>query len=121
VRRPPRADTGRCIAAFNELPLAQLKHEFAATTWQTPLSFAQWRKQLPRVKEERVAIDDGWYRKGMTLMSAPVCAPDGTARRFIGILGITAQLDAKRHAAIAHALRQSAATLEGALAASELS
>ncbi|RYX92610.1 MAG: IclR family transcriptional regulator [Comamonadaceae bacterium] len=118
-RRVPMlaSSTGRCIAAFNDFPLEQLKQEFAATAWQTPLGFAKWRKQLPEVKAQGLAVDEGWYRKGMTLMSAPVCSPDGSARRFIGILGISAQIDGARRQAIGAALVQSARVLEQALSA----
>lgn len=118
-RRVPMlaSSTGRCIAAFNDLPLAQLKEAFAETRWQKPLAFEDWRRQLAKVRKAGMAIDDGWYRKGITLMSAPVLSPDGTASRFIGMLGISAQLDDARQEAIAGALLQSAAMLERALAA----
>jgi DNA-binding IclR family transcriptional regulator len=120
-RRVPMlaSSTGRCIAAFNPLDERTLRAAFAHTRWHRPLAFDAWMKQVEKVRRDGYAVDEGWYRKGITLLSVPVRATDGCARHFVGALAISAQLDAASRRRLVDALQEAAERLAPVIAAAQ--
>lgn len=101
--------SGRCIAAFNQFTDADLKKQFLRVRWQRPLSFARWQEQVATTRQTGIGIDDGCYRKGLTTIAVPVFPASGRVIRFIGALGITAQLTATSRRQLTIALKKAAA------------
>jgi DNA-binding IclR family transcriptional regulator len=103
--------SGRCIAAFNHFSEADLKEQFQKVRWQGPISFARWREQVEKTRETGVGVDDGYYRKGLTTIAAPVLPGTGPVTRFIGALCISDQLTTTSRRQLTEALKKAASRI----------
>lgn len=107
--------TGRVLAAYGDWPVARLRQEFAKVRWQEPLSFDQWQREVGAVRAQGMAIDDGRYRRGITIIATPVFGADGVADKFIGALAVTGLLSARLRRELAQALKDAAAEISAGL------
>ncbi len=107
--------TGRLLAAYREWDAAELKEAFAKVRWQDPISFRQWQAEVATVKANGMAIDDGRYRKGITIIATPVFGADGVADKFIGALAVSGQLNARARRELGQALKDAAAQISRGL------
>lgn len=107
--------SGRCIAAFNTLPEADLKAQFLRVRWQRPLSFARWQEQVAETRQTGVGVDEGFYRKGLTTIAVPVLPSSGRVIRFIGALCISEQLTATARRQLIAALKKAAGQVASSL------
>jgi DNA-binding IclR family transcriptional regulator len=107
--------SGRCMAAFGGASRSAVRRGFEPVRWDDPPSFDAFWASLATVREQGHAIDDGHYRRGATLVAAPVL--DGAGRPMLAIACATfsAQLDAAARAALAGALVALADRATGAL------
>ncbi|WP_317928903.1 IclR family transcriptional regulator [Halioxenophilus sp. WMMB6] len=64
--------TGRCIAAFGEIPRSVLVEKFSSLRWDEPPSMEDWLQQIEQTKQQGYAIDSGNYISGVTVVAAPV-------------------------------------------------
>ncbi|TDW64867.1 IclR family transcriptional regulator [Novosphingobium sp. PhB55] len=64
--------TGRCIAAFGDHEIADLKPRFEALRWDEAPSWEDWCAQVTEARESGVAVDAGHYIAGVTVIAAPV-------------------------------------------------
>ncbi|WP_372749690.1 IclR family transcriptional regulator [Litorivivens sp.] len=64
--------TGRCIAAFGDIPDDELEARFRALRWDDPPSFKQWLAQIDTTRQQGFAVDEGNYISGVTVLAAPV-------------------------------------------------
>jgi DNA-binding IclR family transcriptional regulator len=64
--------TGRCIAAWSQIPAADLEARFARLRWEEPPSFAQWQAQVAQARTAGIGVDDGNYISGVTVLAAPM-------------------------------------------------
>ncbi|MGO4168342.1 IclR family transcriptional regulator [Novosphingobium sp. YAF33] len=64
--------TGRCIAAFGDHEIADLKPRFEALRWDEAPSWEDWCAQVAEARESGVAVDAGHYIAGVTVIAAPV-------------------------------------------------
>ena len=64
--------TGRLIAAFGAYPESELRSRFEALRWDEPPSFEQWMEQVAQARTEGIAVDEGNYIAGVTVIAAPV-------------------------------------------------
>jgi DNA-binding IclR family transcriptional regulator len=111
--------TGRCIAAFGDIPEARLETKFKTLRWDDPPTFAQWMEQVRQTRERGFAVDDGNYISGVTVVAAPVWKARGKLSHALVAVGIgnaqRAELDS-----LAEALRSSAHTLSNQLSGETL-
>ena len=107
--------TGRLIAAYGSWSQAQLKESFAKVLWQNPIDFRQWQAEVATVRANGMAIDDGCYRRGITIIATPVFGPDGVADKFIGALAVAGQLSAKSSKELGRALKDAAREISAGL------
>jgi len=108
--------SGRCMAAFGGAGRSAVRRGFEAVRWDDPPSFDAYWESLAAVRERGHAIDDGHYRRGATVVAAPVLDGIGRPMLAIGCATFSAQLDADALGALTDALGVLAARATGALA-----
>lgn len=86
--------TGRCVAAFLDVPEAELKQKFGTLQWQTPPKFDDWMAQVKACRRDMVAVDVGNYITGFTVVAAPVRTA-GAVRQVISAVGVSEQLSGR--------------------------
>lgn len=64
--------TGRCIAAFGEVPEDELEARFNGLRWDDPPTFDEWKAQVEQTRQQGFAVDAGNYIAGVTVLAAPV-------------------------------------------------
>ena len=106
--------TGRCIAAFGDYPVAELKARFDQLRWDDPPAFDDWMEQLRRTREQGFAVDEGQYIAGATVVSAPVWKGAGRPVHALVAIGIGAALGRDLDA-LQDALVEAARALSGQL------
>jgi len=82
--------TGRCIAAFGGYSQDELRARFETLRWDEPPSFEEWRLQVAQAREEGVAVDEGNYISGVTVVAAPVWKGPGKPSHALVAIGIGA-------------------------------
>lgn len=80
--------TGRCIAAFGGHDEAELKARFDTLRWDEPPSFEEWLQQVEDAREHGVAVDEGNYISGVTVVAAPVWKAPGRPSHALVAIGI---------------------------------
>jgi len=108
--------SGRCMAAFGNASRAAIRRGVEAVRWDDPPSFDAYWASLAAVRERGHAIDEGHYRRGATVVAAPVLDRTGTPMLAIGCATFSAQLDAGALRALTDALGLLAARATEALA-----
>lgn len=108
--------SGRCMAAFGGAGRAAVRRGFEAVRWDDPPSFEAYWASLATVRACGHAIDEGHYRRGATVVAAPVLDGAGRPMLAIGCATFSAQLDAGALRALTDALDTLAARATGALA-----
>lgn len=83
--------TGRVLAAFNSFAEDQLRAAFADLSWQRPLTFRRWKQDIAAVRINGYAVDEGMYRRGITVVAAPVYDGD-RVEKFIGASMLSEQV-----------------------------
>ncbi len=83
--------TGRCLAAHSGLTRAQLKQRFNTLQWQDPPSFDAWMRQVDAARKDNIAVDQGNYICGFTVVAALVDGPLGL-RQAVSIVGVSGQI-----------------------------
>lgn len=84
--------TGRCIAAFGDRALPDLKPRFDALRWEDAPSWPEWCEQVEEARETGVAVDAGHYISGVTVAAAPVWKSGRTPSHALVAIGIGAAL-----------------------------
>ncbi len=64
--------TGRCIAAFGAPDLNALRPRFETLRWDDAPSWEEWCAQVTEARRTGIAVDDGHYIAGVTVIAAPV-------------------------------------------------
>lgn len=64
--------TGRCIAAFGGHAESELFPRFDALRWDEPPTWEEWKRQVEQTRADGIAVDDGHYIAGVTVVAAPV-------------------------------------------------
>lgn len=88
--------TGRCYAAFTDLPEATLKKKFSALKWDHPPSFAQWKDEVAETRACGYAVDRGAYIGGVTVLAVPFFDGEGRMEHSLVMIGISEKLDDAR-------------------------
>jgi DNA-binding IclR family transcriptional regulator len=64
--------TGRCIAAFGNYSESELRTRFDALRWDQAPSWDAWQVQVADAQRTGIAVDEGHYIAGVTVVAAPV-------------------------------------------------
>lgn len=100
--------TGRLVAAYAELPEAELARKFKTLAWDNAPDFATWMKEMRMVKRKGFAIDRGNYMSGITVIAVPILDALQRMTHAVVALGVSDQLTSARAQALAADLRQAA-------------
>lgn len=82
--------TGRVFAAYSDLGEEELRNRFQQIHWDSPLSFAEFKRQIKQTRERGWAIDDGNFATGTISLAVPILNREGkpvmalTATMFSG-------------------------------------
>ncbi len=107
--------TGRCIAAFGGYDEAELKAGFEELRWDEPPSFEEWAQQVARTRSESVAVDEGNYISGVTVVAAPVWKGPGGPSHALVAIGIGSAVRGEGLPRLKEALRAAASSLSDQL------
>lgn len=83
--------TGRCVAAFDTYPRAEIQARFAKLRWDDPPTQAAWWKEVRTARIVGYAVDDGQYIRGVTIVAAPVRMPNGSINALV-VVGVSEQM-----------------------------
>lgn len=109
--------TGRLVAAFTELPAAEIERRFKALRWEQPPDLEGWRKDVQAVRKKGVSIDRGNYISGVTVVAVPVFDSHGRLTHSLVAAGVADQLGGAKSQALAKDLQAEAQALSQLLAA----
>lgn len=101
--------TGRCVAAYSNLPPRTLRVQFERLRWHKAPSFEEWQAQVADVRTQGYAVDDGYYINGVYIVAAPILGPEGEFRHALVALCIKEGWSAETLLELAHDLRRNAA------------
>jgi DNA-binding IclR family transcriptional regulator len=111
--------TGRCIAAFGDYPVAQLKEPFDRLIWDNPPSFDEWLEQVAETRMQGFGMDDGNYIAGVTVLAAPVWKARGRPSHALVTIGIGSAVKRSGLAELQVTLRAAAGTITQQLGGDE--
>jgi len=109
--------TGRLVAAYSDLPPAEIERRFKALRWDQPPDIEAWRKDVDNVRRKGFSLDRGNYINGVTVIAVPVLNRHGRMTHALVGAGVANQLDGSKIQALAKDLQAEAATLSDLLAA----
>ena len=107
--------TGRCIAAFGDHSEAEIEERFKTLRWDEPPTFADWKAQVSRTRQQGFAVDAGNYISGVTVVAAPVWKTRAKLSHALVAIGIGSTLKKGRLPALQQALLSGAQTLSNQL------
>ena len=107
--------TGRCIAAFGGYGEEELKAGFEELRWDEPPTFEEWTRQVTEVRKEGIAVDEGNYISGVTVVAAPVWKGPGRPSHALVAIGIGSAMRGEGLPQIKDSLRAAASSLSNQL------
>ncbi len=88
--------TGRCIAAFGGYPREEMETGFRTLRWDDPPMFEQWWREVEQTREQGIAMDNGNYMSGVTVISAPVWGSGRKLNHALVAIGIGSTIKGDR-------------------------
>jgi DNA-binding IclR family transcriptional regulator len=88
--------TGRVFAAFSDISEKDLEARFREITWNTPLTFAEFKRQVKETRATGWARDDGNFAAGTVSMAVPILDRDGAAAMAVTATMFTGQFSEER-------------------------
>ena len=85
-----------------------LRAQFEKVKWQDPMRFTQWQAEVRAVRARGVAIDEGRYRKGFTVVAVPIVMAGAPVDKFMSALVVTEQLSDRARRDLVRALQGAA-------------
>ncbi len=107
--------TGRCIAAFGDVPEAELERRFRDLRWDDPPGFDAWQDQVRETRAQGYGVDDGNYISGVTVVAAPVRKGGGRPSHALVAIGIGGAVKRRGLAELGEALLAGGWSLSGQL------
>lgn len=101
--------TGRCVAAYSNMPPRMIKAQFERLRWHRAPSFEEWQAQVANVRTQGYAVDDGNYINGIHIVASPILGPEGEFRHALVVLCIKEGWSEAQLQALAETVRRSAA------------
>jgi len=102
--------TGRCVAAFSDIPLKELRRRFRALRWANPPSFAEWLEEVEATRAAGFGVDRSRYMDGVTIVAAPVYSRAPLVNALV-VVGLSEHLRKVGVEAVGEDLRERAAEL----------
>jgi DNA-binding IclR family transcriptional regulator len=85
--------TGRCLAAFTDIPESELKKHFSALKWDQPPTYEQWKSEIAETKARGFSVDRSNYISGVTVIAVPFLdQADGMTHSLVAI-GISEKIE----------------------------
>jgi DNA-binding IclR family transcriptional regulator len=84
--------TGRCVAAESGLSKTELKLRFKDLRWERAPRFEDWYAEIKRAGTEKVAIDRGFYARGITVLATLLPPTSENYTRGIALIGLEHQM-----------------------------
>jgi DNA-binding IclR family transcriptional regulator len=103
--------TGRCVAAYSNLPPRVMKGQFERLRWHRAPAYEEWLQQIAKVREQGYAVDDGNYINGIYIVAAPILGVEGEFRHAIVAVCIRQGWEPEELRALAETVRASAAQI----------
>jgi len=101
--------TGRCVAAYSNIPPRSLRAQFERLRWHRAPSFEDWQAQVANVRAQGYAVDDGNYINGIYIVASPILGPEGEFRHALVVLCIRQGWSETDLQGLAETVRRSAA------------
>ena len=102
--------SGRCFAAYAELPLRKLKAEFERMIFDKAPTFNEWLDQIDRVRATGIGEDDGQYIRGYVTLAVPIFE-NGLMRRSLAAIFASEQLSPEERGSLADVMRMASQRL----------
>jgi DNA-binding IclR family transcriptional regulator len=97
--------TGRVLAAFQPMAESELRKGFDSLNWQRPTTYRRWKQEIVDVRVAGYAIDEGAYRRGITVVAAPVFDGGERVEKFLGASMLSEQVSGKALRELAEEIR----------------
>jgi DNA-binding IclR family transcriptional regulator len=102
--------TGRCIAAFGNYSLTEIKARFRSLQWESPPTLTHWLAEVQATRESGFAVDDGQYIRGVSIVAAPIKIQNGSVNALV-VVGLSEQMRELGLMTVGRDLRQRASRL----------
>ena len=109
--------TGRLVAAFTDLPEAEIERRFKALRWEQPPDLEAWHKEVQAVRRKGYSLDRGNYISGIAVIAVPVFDARGRLTHSLVAAGVADQIGGAKSQALAKDLQAEAQVLSQLLAA----
>lgn len=109
--------TGRLVAAFTDLPEAEIERRFKALRWEQPPDLEAWHKEVQAVRRKGYSLDRGNYISGIAVIAVPVFDARGRLTHSLVAAGVADQIGGAKSQALAKDLQAEAQALSQLLAA----
>ena len=87
--------SGRCVAAFTNMPQEELELEFERARGKDTPPFEEYQRDLDRARAHGWAIDRGTFKSGITSVASPIFDEHGAVSQCVsGVLFSANQTDA---------------------------
>lgn len=106
---------GRCVAAYEGIGREELRERLRDLRWNNPPSFAEYWQEVQAVPARGYAIDKGHFFNGVTTVASAIRGVDGRVVMAISGIGLMAQVDARRVAAVGKDLAKAAEDITRAI------
>lgn len=110
------AALGRAMAAHSGLSPTELRSRFSEMRWEVPISFETYLAQIEQARALGYAVDEGYFSKGVTAVSAVILDAQQRPLMAISTVGIGAQLDEASIKSLGQDLRDRAGEISKAMA-----
>jgi DNA-binding IclR family transcriptional regulator len=99
---------GRCVAAYEGYDRETLRERLRDIRWDNPPSFADYYQDCDAVHARGYAVDRGHFYDGVTTVAVALRGSDGRAIMALSGVGLMAQIDNRRIAAVGRDLVKAA-------------
>ena len=103
--------TGRVVAAFGDVPEADLPARFKMVHWDEPPTYEEWRAQVAEARAQGFALDCGNLVSGLTAVAAPVWKSRAKLSHVLLAVGFGAALRTTELPALQEQVRDTARAL----------
>lgn len=107
--------TGRLIAAHSNETWPELKKKFSEITWDKPLKFETWKKEVEQAKTRGWSVDRDNFMAGITVVAVPIFSGTGRLTYTLAGVGRSSQFTASAIAELVSALQREAKGISGLL------
>jgi len=106
---------GRSVAAATNPPIEELRRDFDALRWQSPLLFEEFMEDVKTATKDGFGLDFGHWTRGVHAAGCVVLNASGIPTMAIGGLAIAGQLSVEEMHSLGGALRDAAQLIERSL------